>query len=108
MSTAQNRAGPRSREHSHRRTASVLRDKGVVTIPQSIRDELDLATGDELLVTVEDGRIVLVPATLIPRDQAWFWTSEWQAMEAEAEADKTAGRVEVFTNDEDFLASLKE
>ena len=99
------RPGPRSRE---RRPSSVLRDKGVVTIPQAIREQLDLSTGDELLITVEDGRIVLAPATLIPRDQAWFWTKEWPAMEAEADADKVAGRVERFTSDEDFLSSLKE
>lgn len=104
MTTTGNRSGPRTREP--RRPSSVLRDKGVVTIPQAIREQLDLATGDELLITVEDGRIVLAPATLVPRDQAWFWTQEWQAREAEA--DKAAGRVEQFASDEDFLASFKE
>ncbi|WP_323747500.1 AbrB/MazE/SpoVT family DNA-binding domain-containing protein [Catenulispora rubra] len=79
-----------------------------MTIPQAIREELDLSTGDELLISVEGGRIVLEPATLIPRDQAWFWTPEWQAMEAEAESDKVAGRVERFASDEEFLASLEE
>ena len=106
MTTIRNRSGPRSREQH--RPSSVLRDKGVVTIPQAIREQLDLATGDELLITVEDGRIILAPATLVPRDQAWFWTQEWQAREAEAEADKAAGRVEEFASDEDFLASFKE
>lgn len=99
------RAAPRNRQ---RRAASVIRDKGVVTIPQSIREELHLDTGDELIITVEDGRIVLSPATLIPRDQAWFWTPEWQAKEAEAEADKAAGRIERYETDEDFLASFEE
>lgn len=105
--TIRNRSGPRSRT-PHRPSSSVLRDKGVVTIPQAIREQLDLATGDELLISVEDGRIVLEPATLIPRDQTWFWTQEWQAKEAEAEADKAAGRVERFATDEDFLASFEE
>ena len=106
MSGIRNRSGPRSRKPH--RPSSVLRDKGVVTIPLAIREQLDLATGDELLISVEDGRIVLEPATLIPRDQAWFWTQEWQAMETEAEADKAAGRVERFNTDEDFLASFEE
>jgi AbrB family looped-hinge helix DNA binding protein len=100
-----NRAGPRTRDH---RSSSTLRDKGVVTIPQDIREQLHLETGDELLVTVEDGRIVLAPATLIPRDQAWFWTKEWQTMEGEADLDKEAGRVERYATDEDFLASFEE
>lgn len=38
--------------------------------------------------------------------QAWFWTPEWQAGEAEASADIAAGRVTRFISDEDFLASL--
>ena len=38
--------------------------------------------------------------------QEWFWTSEWQAAEREAEEDLAAGRVETFDNDADFLASL--
>jgi predicted transcriptional regulator len=38
--------------------------------------------------------------------QEWFWTAEWQAAEREAEEDLTAGRVETFDNDADFLASL--
>jgi hypothetical protein len=38
--------------------------------------------------------------------QEWFWSEEWQAAEREAEADLAAGRLEVFENDEDFLASL--
>ncbi|OIO95308.1 MAG: hypothetical protein AUK03_05675 [Anaerolineae bacterium CG2_30_64_16] len=38
--------------------------------------------------------------------QEWFWTAEWQAAEKEAEADLAAGRVQVFENDAEFLASL--
>jgi predicted transcriptional regulator len=38
--------------------------------------------------------------------QEWFWSEEWQAAERQAEADIAAGRVQVFDNDADFLASL--
>jgi AbrB family looped-hinge helix DNA binding protein len=85
-----------------------LRTKGVVTIPQAVREELHLETGDNLLVSVEDGRIVLTPATMIPRDQAWFHTPEWQAKEAEADEDLALGRHVRHDNDADFLASLDE
>jgi hypothetical protein len=47
--------------------------------------ELDLAEGDQFVVTVEDDRIVLTPTSVIPDDQAWFWTPEWQAKEAEVD-----------------------
>jgi AbrB family looped-hinge helix DNA binding protein len=92
----------------HIRTA-VLRARGTVTIPQDVRERLDLAEGDQFVITVEEDRIVLTPTSVIPDDQAWFWTPEWQAKEAEA--DQAAARGErgtVFGSGEDFLAFLDE
>jgi hypothetical protein len=40
-------------------------------------------------------------------DQAWFWTPEWQAGEAEADADLAAGRVTTSYSTEEFLLSLR-
>jgi len=85
-----------------------IRTKGVVTIPQEIRQQVDLHEGDEVIFTVEDGKVVVTPAAVIPRDQAWFWTPAWQAKEAEAEADLASGRFVRHTTDDDFLTSLDE
>lgn len=85
-----------------------MRRKGVITIPLPVREELDLHEGDNLIVTVEDGKIVLMPAALIPRDQAWFWTPEWQAKEREADEDLAAGRTRVFDSDEEFLRAVRD
>lgn len=84
-----------------------VRTKGVVTIPQEIRRLVDLNEGDEVIFTVEDGKVVLTPAAIIPRDQAWFWTPQWQAKEAEADAEAAAGEGTVYHSDEEFLAALK-
>jgi AbrB family looped-hinge helix DNA binding protein len=86
---------------------STLRARGTVTIPQDVRDRLDLAEGDQLIVTIEDDRIVLTPTSLIPDDQAWFWTPEWQAREHEADealADGDHGTI--FQSGEEFLEFL--
>jgi hypothetical protein len=58
------------------------------------------------MVTVRDGEVVLTPASVVPRDQAWFWTPEWQAGEVQADADIAAGRVTRQASDAEFLASL--
>lgn len=58
------------------------------------------------MVSVRDGEVVLTPAAVVPRDQAWFWTPEWQARETEAEVDIVAGRVTRQATDTSFLASL--
>lgn len=84
-----------------------VRKKGVITIPQDIREQLDLQEGDHLVVAVEDGRIVLTPASVVPDDQAWFWSSEWQAKEREADEALARGeRGEVFADGESFLKAL--
>jgi AbrB family looped-hinge helix DNA binding protein len=88
-------------------TTSTLRARGTVTIPQDVRDRLDLAEGDQLIVTIEDDRIVLTPTSLIPDDQAWFWSPEWQAKEREAdEALARDERGTVFQGGDEFLAFL--
>jgi AbrB family looped-hinge helix DNA binding protein len=93
----------------HRRrphlTTLAVRRKGIVTIPEAIRRELDLHEGDQLVATVEDGRLILIPASVIPDDQAWFWTPEWQAKEAEAEHEIAEGGGAVMSAEE-FVAEL--
>jgi AbrB family looped-hinge helix DNA binding protein len=96
----------RSRRRPHIAT-STIRARGTVTIPQEVRDRLDLEEGDQLVVTVEDDRIVLTPTSLIPDDQAWFWTPDWQAREQEAdEASASGERGRVFDSGEEFLSFL--
>jgi AbrB family looped-hinge helix DNA binding protein len=88
-----------------RLTTLAMRRKGIVTIPEAVRKELDLHEGDHLVATVEDGRLVLIPAPVIPDDQAWFWTPQWQAKEAEADQEITDGGCPVMSADE-FIAEL--
>jgi AbrB family looped-hinge helix DNA binding protein len=85
---------------------ATIRTKGVVTIPQEARRAVRLEEGDEVIVTVRNGEVVLTPATVVPRDQAWFWTPEWQAGEGQADADIAAGRVTRHASDADFLTSF--
>jgi AbrB family looped-hinge helix DNA binding protein len=94
--------GHRRRPHL---TTLAIRRKGIVTIPEAIRQELDLREGDHLVATVEDGRLVLIPASVIPDDQSWFWTPEWQAREAEAEDEIAEGGGTVMSAEE-FVAEL--
>jgi len=85
-----------------------IRDKGQLTIPDEIRKAARLKPGDPVEIELVDGVLVLTPKKLIDASQAWFWTAEWQAGEAEASADIAAGRVTSHDGDEDFLAALGE
>jgi antitoxin MazE len=82
--------------------------KHQITIPKDVFEELKLEVGDFLDVGIEDSTIVLVPKKLIPKDQAWFWTKEWQKKEREAdEAILKGDLVGPFSNIKDALKGLK-
>lgn len=81
--------------------------KHQVTIPRRISKALGLKKGDHMLVRLVDNTLELVPAQVVPKDQRWFWTPEWQAKEREADEDIAQGRVKEFDSVDDLLKDLK-
>jgi len=70
-----------------------LRERSQITLPAEIVKKLDLKTGDNLEISLEEGRIVIKPVLVIDRSQLWFWSKDWQAKEKEVEEDIKSGRV---------------
>lgn len=83
-----------------------MRKKSQVTIPKQFTEALDINEGDRLEVRLEEGRLVIVPMVEVPKDQAWFWTKEWQQAEEEASAEVEAGRTKEFDNINEALVWL--
>ena len=81
--------------------------KRQVTLPREVTRKLRLNEGDDLELRVQDGRIELVPLALIPRDQLWFWTPEWQAGERQVDEDLAAGRYKDFKSLKQAIRWLK-
>ena len=67
--------------------------KGCIVIPANIRKALGIREGEQfrIEVTPETGAIVFHQQVSIDREQAWFWTPEWQEGEQETDADIAAG-----------------
>jgi len=85
-----------------------LRRHSQITLPASIRKTLNLKEGDYLEAEAENGVVILKPKELIDKDQAWFWTKEWQEGEREADEDIKAGRVsQVFDTAKEAIRALK-
>lgn len=81
--------------------------KHQITIPNEIFRDLGLEVGDYIEATVDGNAIRLVPKKLIPKDQAWFWTKEWQEGERKAQEDIAEGRLSgPFNTPEDLLRHL--
>ncbi len=83
----------------------MVQKRGVVSLGL-LKEHMPLNDGDIFQVQVESDKVILIPMKLIPADQAWYWTKEWQEGEKEAEADISAGRVKSFDNMEDLLEDL--
>lgn len=81
-------------------------NKTTVSIPAEIIPDLE-AWGQ---LTAEVFGKLREKANLVPRgvpkDQAWFWTQEWQEWQRQAEADIEAGRVKRFDQVADLIADL--
>ncbi len=90
------------------RSTTRIGPKHQITIPKNIFQTLHLEVGDFLDAGVEDNTIVFVPQKLIPKDQAWFWTEEWQKGERKAdEAIRRGDLIGPFSNIKDALKALK-
>lgn len=84
-----------------------ISSKRQIAIPKQIMTALNLKPGDEIDIQIEKGTARLLPIKTIkvPRDQAWFWTEEWQEKERQADEDIAAGN---FCDFESLDALMKE
>lgn len=62
-----------------------LRARNQITLAPEIVKSLHLEEGDELEFTIVEGKLVGTPKMMINKDQAWYFTPEWQEGEQEAE-----------------------
>jgi AbrB family looped-hinge helix DNA binding protein len=66
-------------------TIMKISPQGQIRIPQKVMIRLGIEKGDYIEVDVEERQIVLKPRKLIDPSQGWYWTKEWQEMEAEVD-----------------------
>ena len=64
-----------------------------IAIPRAVAKRLGLKINDYLDVRILGTRIVLEPQVMVPKDQAYFYTPEWQRDERKAAEDLRKGRV---------------
>ncbi|MBW2649392.1 MAG: AbrB/MazE/SpoVT family DNA-binding domain-containing protein [Deltaproteobacteria bacterium] len=85
-------------------TVMKISPQGQIRIPEKIMNALGITKGDYVEVGVEERQIVLKPRKLIDPSQGWYWTKEWQEMEARVDNDIKEGHVSLkFKTAEDGL-----
>jgi AbrB family looped-hinge helix DNA binding protein len=83
-----------------------LKQKSQVTIPKDFVKKLNLKVGDKLDVEEKDGKLVITPVVVVPKDQAWFYSPEWQKNEIEADKQKNQGKINKASNKEELFEKL--
>ncbi|MDD2402464.1 MAG: AbrB/MazE/SpoVT family DNA-binding domain-containing protein [Clostridia bacterium] len=83
-----------------------IRSRSQITIPSEIIKKLDLKQGDTLEVDVEGNQIVLRPVVTIPKDQAYFWTNEWQLEERQVQSDIVVDKIKSADSKDELFKDL--
>ncbi|MEZ0537994.1 AbrB/MazE/SpoVT family DNA-binding domain-containing protein [Caldicellulosiruptoraceae bacterium PP1] len=83
-----------------------LKQKAQVTIPSEIVKKMKLNPGDKFEVEEKDGKIILTPVVVIPREQIWFYSKEWQQGEVHVEEDIIEGKFKSASTKEDLFKDL--
>jgi len=79
-----------------------------ITLPSLIRKKYHIEEGDYLDLVEKDGELVLKPVKVIHPKQAYFYSKEWQADEAEADKDIASGMLlGPFDTVEDFAKAME-
>ena len=79
-----------------------------ITLPTWLMRRFHLAPGDYVRFQETREGVMMKPAALIDPTQAYFWTPEWQAGEAEAETDIRQGRVRKVKSVKALMKDLRE
>ena len=90
-------------------TIMKISPQGQIRIPKKIMIALGIEKGDYVEVDVEERQIVLKPRKLIDPSQGWYWTKEWQKMEADVDEEIKKDQLSAkFESAEEGLKWLKE
>jgi bifunctional DNA-binding transcriptional regulator/antitoxin component of YhaV-PrlF toxin-antitoxin module len=74
--------------------------EGRLTVPAAARRELGLEGETQFQAEIRDGNLVLRPAVVIPREDAWAYTPEHVVRVERAQRDSQEGRVRQMTKSE--------
>jgi AbrB family looped-hinge helix DNA binding protein len=77
-------------------TTVKVREKYQVTIPEEVRGKIPLKVGERVEVIARESEIIIRPIIEIPRDQAWFWSKQWQEQITQSIKDFKKGKIKVF------------
>jgi len=83
-----------------------LKQKSQVTIPKDFVKKLDLKVGDKLEVVEIEGKLVITPVVILPKDQQWYYSPEWQDKEMKVDTQIKESKIHSADSKDDLFKQL--
>ena len=77
-----------------------------IALPKEIVRDLHLNVNDYVDIRVQNNEIILESQVVIPKDQAYFYTPQWQDDEQKADKDIAEGRMTKTKGVKDLFKKL--
>jgi antitoxin MazE len=84
-----------------------LRSRAQVTLPKEAVETLKLKEGDNLSVEVANGRVILTPVAVIPRDELWVWSSKMRGAIEKSRIEAIEGNLKEYDSVEELWQDLQ-
>ena len=67
-----------------------------IVIPREVREKTGLKKGDLVSFKERDGEIIMDPVCIVRKDQAYFWSKEWQESIKRSEGEIKKGEYKTY------------
>lgn len=77
-----------------------------VTIPSLIRKALNIKEGDLISFELREGEVVIIPVSIVKKEQANFFTEKWQRAIRKSEQEIEKGKYSVYRSSKELEQEL--
>ena len=83
-----------------------LRSRAQVTLPKEAVKMLNLKEGDTLSIEVDNGKVIITPVAVIPKDELWAWSPKIRRAIEEGKQEANNGNLEEYSSVEELWSDL--
>ena len=75
-----------------------LRNRAQITLPKEAVKMLNLKEGDNLSIEVSNGKVIITPVAVIPKDELWAWSPNIRSAIEEGKQEAQKGTLREYTS----------
>jgi AbrB family looped-hinge helix DNA binding protein len=84
-----------------------LRNRAQITLPKETVKKLNLKEGDNLSVEVSNGKVVITPVAIIPKDELWAWSTKIHSAIEEGKLEANEGKLKEYDTVEEIWKNMQ-